>query len=90
MYCVISGELKLVYFLCTFEMIIFERDDWCLLLIDEEREILEYHNDLKVSSLPFKPHNEKICLQGFRPGLTQSRLCSHRRCSEALNLGFRK
>ena len=47
----VSGELKLVYFLCTFEMIIFERDDWCQLLTDEEREILAYHNDLKVSFL---------------------------------------
>ena len=42
-----------MYFLCTFEMIIFERDDWCQLLIDEDREILEYHNDMKASHFIF-------------------------------------
>ncbi|XP_045211715.2 multiple inositol polyphosphate phosphatase 1-like [Mercenaria mercenaria] len=42
-----AGELKLIYFWCTFEMIILEKDDWCHLLTDEDREVIEYHNDLK-------------------------------------------
>ena len=35
-------------------------------------------------------HHEKIGLWGFRPGLTQIDLYSHRRWLEALNFGFRK
>ena len=33
---------------------------------------------------------EKTGLRGIRPGPTQTRLYSHRRCLEALNIGFRK
>ncbi|KAL4239512.1 hypothetical protein ACF0H5_000326 [Mactra antiquata] len=42
-----AGELKLIYFWCTFETIILEQDHWCNLLTDEEKEVIEYHNDLK-------------------------------------------
>ena len=38
----------------------------------------------------FEPRCEKTGLQGFRPGLTQTGLCSHRRWLEAWNYGFRK
>ena len=38
----------------------------------------------------FVPHREKTCLWGFPPGLTQTRLHSHRRWTGAWNLGFRK
>ena len=33
---------------------------------------------------------EKICLWGFRPGLTQTKLYSHKRCLEAWNFRLRK
>ncbi|XP_052768052.1 multiple inositol polyphosphate phosphatase 1-like [Mya arenaria] len=42
-----AGDLKLIYFWCTFEMIIIGKDDWCHLMTDEEKEVMEYHNDLK-------------------------------------------
>ena len=38
----------------------------------------------------YEPRCEKTGLRGFRPGLTQTGLCSHRRWLEALNFGFRK
>ena len=37
----------------------------------------------------YELYNETNIL-GFRPGLTQTGLCSHRRCLEARNFGFRK
>ena len=37
-----------------------------------------------------EPRCEKTGLQGFRPGPTQTGLCSHRRWLEAWNFGFRK
>ena len=48
MFVAFAGELKLIYFWCTFEMIILEKDDWCHILTEEDRQIIEYHNDLKV------------------------------------------
>ena len=39
--------------------------------------------------LPIEPHCEKTGLRGFRPGLTQTGLYSHRRWLEAGNLGTR-
>ena len=41
-------------------------------------------------SLIIEPRCEKTGLRGFRPGLTPSGLCSHRRWLVALNFGFRK
>ena len=41
--------------------------------------ILNYHPICTLS----KPRHEEICLWGFRPGLTQTKLFSHRRCHEA-------
>ena len=38
----------------------------------------------------FQPRCEKTGLRGFRPGPTQTGLCSHRRLLDALNFGFRK
>ena len=61
-YINIAGELKLIYFLCTFEMIILEKDDWCQLLTDEEREILEYHNDMKVMYCDLSSHWHSLCV----------------------------
>ena len=37
----------------------------------------------------FEPRCEKTGLRGFRPGPTQTELCSHRRWIEARNFGFR-
>ena len=37
----------------------------------------------------FEPRCEKTGLLGFRPGPTQTGLCSHRRWLEAGNFGFR-
>ena len=37
-----------------------------------------------------EPRSEKTGLRGFRPGLTQTGLYSHRRWLEARNFGFRK
>ncbi|KAL3875496.1 hypothetical protein ACJMK2_033442 [Sinanodonta woodiana] len=42
-----TGDLKLLYFLCPFEIIISNKEDWCHILTDEEKEIMEYHYDLK-------------------------------------------
>ena len=39
---------------------------------------------------PIEPHQEKTCLRGFRPGLTQTWLYNHRSWLEAGNFGFRK
>ena len=44
----------------------------------------------KLISLTYEPRCEKTGLWGFRPGPTQTRLCSHRRWLEASNFGFRK
>ena len=43
--------------------------------------IVRYHafNEL----VTFEPRCEKTGLRGFRPGPTQTGLCSHRRCLEA-------
>ena len=38
----------------------------------------------------YEPRSEKTGLRGFRPGLTQTGLCNHRRWLEAGNFGFRK
>ena len=38
----------------------------------------------------YEPRCEKTGLQGFRPGLTQTGLCSYRRQLEAWNFAFRK
>ena len=38
----------------------------------------------------YEPCREKTGLQGFRPGLTQTELCKHRRWLEAGNSRFRK
>ena len=37
-----------------------------------------------------EPRSEKTSLRGFRPGPTQTGLCSYRRWLEAWNFGFRK
>ena len=37
-----------------------------------------------------EPVHEKTNNLGFRPGLTQTRLCSHRSRLEARNFGFKK
>ena len=37
-----------------------------------------------------EPRSEKTGLRGFRPGPTQTGLCSHRRWLEACNFGFSK
>ena len=37
-----------------------------------------------------EPRYEKTGIRGFRPGLTQTGLCSHRIWLEACNFGFRK
>ena len=38
----------------------------------------------------YEPRCEKTGLRGFRPGPTQTGLCSYRRWLEAWNFGFRK
>ena len=38
----------------------------------------------------YEPRNEKSCLRGFHPGLTQTGLYNHKRCIEACNLRFMK
>ena len=48
---------------------------WCRNLITDRR---------------YEPRHEKTCLRGFRPGPTQTGLCSLRRQLEAGNFGFRK
>ena len=40
--------------------------------------------------LIYEPRYEKTGLRGFRPGPTQTGLCSHRRWLETRNFGFRK
>ena len=43
-----------------------------------------------ITKLTNEPRCEKTGLRGFRPGPTQTRLCSHRRWLEAWNFGFSK
>ena len=43
---------------------------------------------LIICVLQAEPHPEKTCLQGFRPGQTQTRLCSYRRWLNALCSGY--
>ena len=44
----------------------------------------------KPGNVLYEPRCEKNGLRGFRPGPTQTRLCSHRRWLEACNFVFRK
>ena len=44
---------------------------------------------LVISDILNEPPSEKTGLWGFRTGLTQTTLCSHRRWLEARNLGSR-
>ena len=43
----------------------------------------EETNQEGYSSVKNEPHHEQICLQGLRPGSTQTRLYNHRRWLEA-------
>ena len=43
-----------------------------------------------ISCFQYEPRREKICLRGFQPGQTQTKLYSHRRCLKAGNFRFRK
>ena len=40
--------------------------------------------------IQFEPHHEKTCLQGFRPGTTQTGMLSYRDQLESWNFGFSK
>ena len=41
-----------------------------------------------VEDMLWEPRHEKTCLWGFRPGLTQTKLYSHRRWLDAYNFRF--
>ena len=47
-------------------------------------------DDKHLYQLAYEPLCEKTGLRGFRPGLIQTGLYSHRRCHEACNFGFSK
>ncbi|XP_053392475.1 multiple inositol polyphosphate phosphatase 1-like [Mercenaria mercenaria] len=41
------GDVKILYMLCATELAIMSNADWCSLLTDADREVLEYDNDIK-------------------------------------------
>ena len=45
--------------------------------------VLMPFDTFKVISSTIEPRSEKTGLRGFRPGPTQTGLCSHRKCLEA-------
>ena len=55
------------------------------------RKTLQFSGFLQLMILPlFEPRSEKTGLRSFRPGPTQTGLCSHRRWLEACNFVFKK
>lgn len=41
------GDIKMLYRLCATELAIMDNADWCKLMAESEREVLEYDNDIE-------------------------------------------
>ena len=95
-----SRDLKIIDFLMTRLIRFFSRwtklwgateQNQVLCLCKNKHKCAEklcYHTGW--SPLLYEPRCEKTGLRGFRPGPTQTRLCSYRRWLEAWNFVFRK
>ena len=73
----VTGEiLKCIVIVDTLHRIEIETTTRLLYLEDSPEELMVRGYDQE--GMPFEPQSKKNGLQGFRPGLTQTCLCSYR------------